>query len=221
MSHAQIWSAIDALAERKGMSVSALARRAGLDATAFNRSKRFSQDGRPRWPSTESVFKVLAATGESFDGFAGSVSMPMGVAPERKSQAALSSGQLKSVPLLGFAQAGDGGYFDDAGFPVGHGWDEVQLPDIRDEHAFALEVTGDSMLPLYRSGDILVVSPSAPVRRHDRVVLRTRGGEILAKVLLRQTAGYIDVHSLNPDHDDRRLPLDAIDWMARIVWASQ
>lgn len=221
LSHSQIWSAIDALAARKGLSVSALARLAGLDATAFNRSKRFSGDGRPRWPSTESVFKVLAVTGETFDGFAREV----GHRPEGRNQLAEAPapfrGASRRVPLIGFAQAGGGGYFDDAGFPAGHGWEEVELPDVRDDHAFALEVNGDSMLPLYRKGDILVVSPAAPIRRHDRVVVRTRAGEVLAKVLMRQTRDFVDLYSLNPEHEDRRLPLDTIDWMARIVWASQ
>ena len=69
LSHRAIWDAIDALAERHGFSASGLARVAGLDATAFNRSKRVSKDGRERWPSTESIAKVLEATGESFDQF--------------------------------------------------------------------------------------------------------------------------------------------------------
>jgi hypothetical protein len=38
-----------------------LAKSAGLDATAFNRSKRFGLHGRERWPSTESLAKVLKA----------------------------------------------------------------------------------------------------------------------------------------------------------------
>ncbi len=63
LSHDQIWGAIDALAERYRMSPSGLAKRAGLDPTTFNRSKRVGADGRERWPSTESLAKVLAATG--------------------------------------------------------------------------------------------------------------------------------------------------------------
>ena len=69
LSHSGVWAAIDALAERHGLSVSGLARRAGLDSTAFNRSKRLSGDGRPRWPSTESIAKILAATGTSLGEF--------------------------------------------------------------------------------------------------------------------------------------------------------
>ena len=69
LSHRAIWDGIDALARRHGHSVSALAKLAGLDATAFNVSKRVSKDGRERWPSTESISKILEATGESFDSF--------------------------------------------------------------------------------------------------------------------------------------------------------
>ncbi|GAB5509098.1 MAG: helix-turn-helix transcriptional regulator [Hyphomicrobiales bacterium] len=215
MSHAQIWSAIDALAERNALSASALARQAGLDSTAFNRSKRFSSDGRPRWPTTESLVKVLAATGESFDGFAVLYDSSL----ETKGLRAESLGPV--VPLLGFAQAGDGGFFDDAGFPSGHGWDAIQLPELDDEQCYALEVSGDSMLPLYRDGDIIVVSPGAQIRRHDRVVVRTRSGEVLAKMLQRRTNDHVELHSLNADHPDRKIPLSDVDWIARIVWASQ
>ena len=126
-----------------------------------------------------------------------------------------------AVPLIGFAQAGAGGFFDDGGFPVGAGWDEVAFPDVADEHAYALEVTGDSMLPLYRDGDVVIVSPGASVRRGDRVIVRTRGGEVMAKVLARRTTRTIELHSVNPAHEQRTLALEDIDWIARIIWASQ
>ena len=43
---------------------------AGLDPTTFNKSKRGTANGKLRWPSTESLAKVLAATGASFEEFA-------------------------------------------------------------------------------------------------------------------------------------------------------
>lgn len=61
LTHAQIWLAIDRLAERHGMTPSGLARHAGLDPTAFNPSKRTRGD-RLHWPSTESIAKILAVT---------------------------------------------------------------------------------------------------------------------------------------------------------------
>jgi phage repressor protein C with HTH and peptisase S24 domain len=212
LSHRAIWDALDALAGRHGFSPSGLARIAGLDPTAFNRSKRVSKDGRERWPSTESIAKVLEATGESFDSFlsGGGAYLQMPSAPLRA-----------SVPLLGLARAGMGGFFDSAGFPAGQGWDEVPLPSPGDDGTYALEVAGDSMLPLYRDGDIIVVSPTAQLRRGDRVVVRTRDGEVMVKILHRQSAKSVELHSLNPEHAPRTIPVKDIEGIGRIVWASQ
>lgn len=212
LSHRAIWDGIDAIARRHGVSVSGLARLAGLDATAFNPSKRVSKDGRERWPSTQSIAKILEATEESFDQFihgAGELLQTDRPAP------------TFTVPLLGLAQAGAGGFFDSAGFPVGQGWDEIALPSSGDAGIYALEVQGDSMEPLYREGDRIIVSPTEQVRRGDRVVVRTRGGEVMAKVLARQTARQIELHSLNPAYEPRILDVKDIEWMARIVWVSQ
>ena len=69
LSHSAIWDAIDPAARRHGLTPSGLAKVAGLDPTALNPSKRMSKDGRGRWPSTESLAKILEATGESFNDF--------------------------------------------------------------------------------------------------------------------------------------------------------
>jgi phage repressor protein C with HTH and peptisase S24 domain len=212
LSHRAIWDGIDALARRHGLSVSALAKLAGLDAPAFNVSKRISKDGRERWPSTESLSKILEATGEGFDAFitgTGAFLQLNDNAPNR------------TVPLLGLAQAGTGGFFDSAGFPAGQGWDEIALPTPSDSGIYALEVQGDSMEPLYREGDRIVVSPTEQVRRGDRVVVRTRDGEVMAKILARQTGRQIELHSLNPAYAPRTFELVDIEWIARIIWASQ
>src|SRR6266513_861473 len=207
LTHDQIWTALDRLAERAGLSPSGLAKRAGLDPTTFNKSKRITTDGRERWPSTESVSKALAATNSSIDTFVQLIGD--------------TARTVQSVPLLGFAQAGAGGYFDDGGFPAGKGWDEVGLPSVNDEHAYALEISGDSMRPAYRDGDIIVVSPGTPIRRGDRVVVKTTEGEVIVKELKRRTAKTLELQSLNPSHFDRTLAADDVEWIARIVWASQ
>src|SRR5215470_14828277 len=103
LTHAQIWEAIDALAARAGTSPSGLAKRAGLDPTTFNRSKRITPDQRQRWPSTESVAKCLAATGTTLDQF---VALVGG-----------ARGAVRTVPMIGLDQAGEGGYFDERGLP--------------------------------------------------------------------------------------------------------
>jgi phage repressor protein C with HTH and peptisase S24 domain len=207
LTHAQIWNALDRLAARADLSPSGLAKRAGLDPTTFNKSKRITPEGRARWPSTESVAKSLQATGVSIDEFVSLITD--------------GAKATQAVPLIGFGEAGSGGYFDDAGFPVGKGWDEIAFPQVADEHAYALEISGDSMTPAYRDGDVIVVSPAAPVRRGDRVVVKTRSGEVMVKELKRQTARSVELKSLNADHPERTLPLEDVIWIARIVWASQ
>jgi phage repressor protein C with HTH and peptisase S24 domain len=210
LTHAQIWSAIDRLADRAGLSASGLARRAGLDPTTFNKSKRMTAEGRARWPSTESIAKALAATATPVDAFVGL----MDAGDVRGTSA-------KTLPLLGFAQAGSGGYFDDAGFPAGEGWDHIAFPEVADAHAYALQISGESMLPVYRDGDVILVSPSAPLRRGDRVVVKTRDGEVMAKQLDHRSASAIELRSLNAAHEDRTLAVEEVLWMARIVWVSQ
>jgi phage repressor protein C with HTH and peptisase S24 domain len=207
LTHGQIWTALDRLAERAGLSPSGLAKRSGLDPTTFNKSKRITADGRERWPSTESVAKALAATNSSIDTFVQLIGD--------------SARTVQAVPLLGFAQAAAGGYFDESGFPAGKGWDEVALPSADDEHAYALEISGDQMGPAYRDGDIIVVSPGTPIRRGDRVVVKTQGGEVMVKEMKRRTAKTLELQSLNPDQADRTLAAGDVEWIARIVWASQ
>lgn len=218
LSHDTIWQALDALAERHKLTASGLARRAGLDPTAFNKSKRHGPDGRLRWPSTESIAKVLEATGSSVDQFLSYIPSSGSRLPEGSFPP-----QAGSIPLLGFAQAGAGGFFDDGGFPAGQGWDVVEFPASPDRKpgVYALEVQGDSMMPAYRDGDVLIVEPGAQVRRGDRVVVKTREGEVMAKILMRQTPRSIELHSLNPEHPNRNLELSDVEWVARIIWASQ
>jgi phage repressor protein C with HTH and peptisase S24 domain len=210
MKHEDIWRALDALAAERGLSASGLARKSGLDPTTFNPSKRSTPEGRARWPSTESLAKVLDATGATLSDFTALVG-------GGRSQ----PNQRRAVPLIGLAQAGAEGYFDDGGFPVGAGWDEVTLPGINDPNAYALEIAGDSMEPIYRDGDIVVVSPATPIRRGDRVVLRTHEGEVMAKLLVRRSARRIEIKSFNPEHPDRSFELTQVDWVHRIIWASQ
>jgi phage repressor protein C with HTH and peptisase S24 domain len=207
LTHEQIWGALDRLADRAGLSASGLARKSGLDPTTFNKSKRITADGRERWPSTESVAKALAATGNSIDSFVQLIGE--------------NARTVQTVPLLGLAQAGTGSHFDDDGFPAGKGWDELALPSVQDEHAYALEISGDHMSPVYRDGDVIVVSPATAIRRGDRVAVKTIDGEVMVGELKRRTAKALELQSLNPSHADRTLAAADVAWIARIVWVSQ
>jgi phage repressor protein C with HTH and peptisase S24 domain len=217
LTHENIWAAIDRLAAAFGYSASGLAKQAGLDATSFNKSKRHSSDGKPRWPSTERISRVLAATGATMSEFLSLMDGDGSLSP--------SAPRAGFIPLIGFAQAGAEGYFDEDGYPAGDAWDEVKFPEheaVADfSGTYALEISGDSMEPLYRKGDVLVVSRDATVRRGDRVVIRTTKGEVMAKELVRKSASKVEVKSLNPAHADRVISAKDVSWIARVLWVSQ
>jgi phage repressor protein C with HTH and peptisase S24 domain len=191
------------------MTASGLARKAGLDATSFNKSKRTSPEGRDRWPSTESIAKILRATGATLEDFLRLVE---------------PSGSLRRsmIPMIGMTQASAGKIFTEEGLPTaGPGWDEIEFPDFGQERVFALEVTGDTMAPLYRDGDLLIVSPTASMRKGDRVVVCPTAGEVLAQELKRRSAKTLELASFTRDREDRTIPSEEIAWVARVMWARQ
>ena len=206
-SHLEIWTAIDRLAITLSTSPSGLAKQAGLDPTSFNKSKRFGANGKARWPSTESVAKILSVAGMSFEDFAV-------LAEDRPLRGPY-------IPVIGLAQAGNDGFFDDSGYPVGEGWDEVRMPGELDDNVYALKIQGDSMWPVFRDGDRILVSPIQNVRKGDRVVVKTLEGEIMAKELVKKTTTRIELKSLNPEFEDRSFNRKEVEWIARIVWVSQ
>lgn len=205
MQHSEIWRAIDALASRRGLSASGLARAAGLDPTTFNKSKRQTPDGRARWPSTESITRALLAVDSSWDEFAVLV-------------AGAESGP--AIPIVSMARARNHDLFDETGFPIA-AKETIRFPNLGDGRVYALEVAGDAMEPAFRNGDIVIVQPGAAVRRGDRVVVRTRAGDLIAKVLGRRNDQTIELGSANPAEAPQVIAAADVDWIARILWASQ
>jgi phage repressor protein C with HTH and peptisase S24 domain len=211
-THAEVWLGIDRLARHHGLTASGLARRAGLDPTTFNPSKRITKEDKPRWPSTESLAKILTATETPFSAFVAMMSDDMGAKIEPPTQ------RMRCVAL---DQARRKTLFDAAGFPVGADWDEIDFPNLDDRQAYALEVHGDAMAPTYRDGDLLIVSPGASIRRHDRVLLKPVKGEMVAGLLLRRTAQRVELAPFAQGQETRRFAIGEVGWLARIVWASQ
>jgi phage repressor protein C with HTH and peptisase S24 domain len=206
LSHKQIWSAIDALAARYGHSPSGLARSAGLDPTTFNKSKRLGPQGRLRWPSTESLSKILQVTGANLDDFVALVS-----------KSGASRGASRNVPFLTMKQVQKKSAFDGDGFPIAKLWDKFSFPDMGDDKAFALEISNDAAAPVFRNGQVLVVSPKAEVRKGDPVVVKNGVGCLVMK-LSRLSAKKIELKAFNPSMGDVTMERDQIEWMARIVW---
>ncbi len=212
LTHKQVWEGIDRLAARHKLSASGLAKRAGLDPTTFNKSKRITKEGKPRWPSTESVAKVLDATGTSMREF---VELMLGGTPGSP------AGRGFRLRCTGLAEVESGARLDAAGFPLAGGWEEIDYPAIDDEHAYAIELDRDVAPPFYRTGDIVVVSPGSSIRRGDRVIARLRSGEVLFGVVIRRTAQRVVLDRFGTPEPEVVVEADRLAWLARILWVSQ
>jgi|TARA_R110002126_G_scaffold13118_1_gene55949 phage repressor protein C with HTH and peptisase S24 domain len=213
-THEAIWRAIDRLAKISGYSASGLAIKAGLDPTSFNKSKRIQPNGKARWPSMESISKVLSVTNTVMFDF---------VKLMEDSPPSVSDSPVKkpAIPVLGFAQAGRDGYFDTDGAPIIDKWGEVPLDNLMGDDLFALEVNGDSMLPLYRDGDLIIISQNDALKNGDRGVFKLANGEIMVKEVGKSTTAGFTLKSFNPEFDDIKLARKDVLWQGRVAWVSQ
>ncbi len=210
-THDDIWGAIDRLAKISGYSTSGLAIKAGLDPTSFNKSKRVQPNGKARWPSMESISKILAVTNMAMVDF---VALMQDQAPAPENSAA-------SIPVLGFAQAGRAGFFSEDGAPILDKWGEVPLDHFNGDDYFALEINGDSMLPLYRDGDLIIVAQSERINKGDRAVFKLQNGEVMVKEVLKKNKDQFTLRSINRDYQDLTIPAADVIWCGRVAWVSQ
>ncbi len=210
ISHKQIWNAIDTLASRSNLSSSGLARLAGLDPTAFNKSKRATAGGRKRWPSTESIAKVLAATNTRFDEFANLMS----------SSHIESNTDLRPVPVVGVANNGEIQFYNEPGF-TGLTLDVIDGPAEFSASAYGIAVGDNTMAPVYRTGDVLIVARDALARTGDRVVVKTDMGVAVALTLQETNDGLLGLAPIAWRQRERQINPDRVLWMDRIIWASQ
>lgn len=210
LTHSKIWTAIDALADRNHCSPSALAKKAGLDSTTFNPSKRISNAGKLRWPSTESLAKILHVTGTSLEDFA-----------ELATSRDLKNTEYDPSSFApGFAEQGSNTALIAALSPLPSDHPENLLPKT-DHASFALKICDQSMSPLYRKGDILVLSKHMPLAPHDRCVIKSLNGSFHAGALVTQQSGGVELMQIDNQTIRAWLPKTAIDWVARILWVSQ
>ena len=215
MRHEDVWRALDTLAAEKGLSPSGLARAAGLDPTAFNRSKRATAHGRLRWPSTESLSRVLAATGASLETFTALVSgAPRALAGLRPSWRGLErqGPAARRLPQMAFSSLTGGEDPADSG-------EETASPIVADPGSYAIRLDSPAFEPVLREGALLIASPEVPVRSGDRVILREANGAIRAGIVSLAPADTIALESFG-QASAIALPRGAIGWMHRIGWAS-
>jgi len=204
MKHQQIWQAIDNVAATCGFSVSALAKHSGLDPTTFNRSKRTSHYGKERWPSTESLNKILNYLGMSMFDFVNQYL--------NENNASLDS---NLIPLIKFSN-------DEFNRLVGEDGNISNYSDNKiifhnySKNLYAIEITSSSMEPVYRKGDRLIVCPQSPIRRGDRVILKNNEG-IFAYELINQSATKIECKLIG-SQETKILNASDVKWIVRIFW---
>ncbi len=216
MKHEDVWRALDTLAAEKGLSPSGLARAAGLDPTTFNRSKRRTRTGL-RWPSTESLSRVLHATGASLEAFTALVGGGRALTTGRHHH----RGGLRHLPVLPLSRLGEADLFDEAGHPRRENWEQVEVPQPAELHDYAVGIDSARFEPAFREGGTLVVSPDAPVRPGDRALLHEGLVEHVSIVLVAKGNGAR--FRLQPfDTSMELLPVDRLDVrrMHRIVWTA-
>jgi phage repressor protein C with HTH and peptisase S24 domain len=205
--HVRLWAAIDTIAEHNGLSPSALARRAGLSSTAFNKSKRVTSDGRPRWPSTESIAKILRTTGADLGDFLRLIDGPPS-----------GGGARPCIPFLAPRETTRPGFAEEV---CESRQSALHFPGRDEAPLFAFEVCDDDAAPLYRSGDVLIASTAARLERGDRVLVRGADGRVSVLVFLARNSRSSAFAA--PSGRRRRLRRASADvlWIARILWASQ
>jgi phage repressor protein C with HTH and peptisase S24 domain len=188
-----------------GFSVSALAKKSGLDPTTFNRSKRLSNYGKERWPSTESLNKILHYLGMSMSDFVNNY-----LGEDEKSAA-----NQRFIPLFKFQDLELNKFVDNKGNLNGKFEDEIVFP-AHCANLYAVEIMDNNLNPIYRCGDRLIVCAQCPIRRGDRLVMKTSRG-IMACELVNQSANRMECKNLANQHI-LILSVAEIDWMARIFW---
>jgi len=202
LSHKKIWSAIDKIAKEASLTPSGLAKKAGLDPTSFNKSKRIGKGGKLRWPSTESLYKILKVLNKDLSYFSSLVE------PESFSEVAII-GSVNN-DSLGFAE--DSNQAEKLAFPRALGNDDI-----------AIKIKGYSLEPIYRNNDILIASKKDNCfSEYDRVIIQTKEKDILIKEFSKKDKEFIVVREIDPEKKGiTQISLSDISWIGKITWVKQ
>ncbi|GAA3668256.1 MULTISPECIES: helix-turn-helix transcriptional regulator [Acetobacter] len=178
------WHTLDMLARERGFTPSALARAAGLDATALNPSRRVGAGGVMRWPSLPTLLRVLDVLQVPLAVFARSVAGE-GLNPTMPDE---GGGLLRT---LAYSMLQQTGVFDQYGLPCGPVWEHEASPGQwwGEPDAYVVRVDTDGMEPVVRDGGAVVVVPSLPLREGDRVLLHGPGREPVMGLMLHGPEG--------------------------------
>lgn len=209
ITHDGLWRGIDRLAASRELSVSALARKAGLDPTVFNKSKRVSPNGRLHWPGTESLVRIMEAAGCDLHELVTLIQRDSGLA-------------VPEIPALPLDQAqAQAQHFDRNGYPLEGRWGRRRFLDGVDRGCFAVEIQDDRHAPVYRSGALLIAAPDASIRKGDRALVCCKGQGVSVLELSVKTMHRMEFSTLGQQPSRLEYAAPHVLWMTRIVWASQ
>ena len=207
MKYEQVWDAVDKLARAHGLSPSGLAKKAGLDATTFNKSKRIRPDGKKRWPSLDSINKILDACNVTFEQFYSLIDE--GLTPE----------MMNAVPYINYSRLGSEKEIRDNRL-VTDGWKRMHFPD-SSSNLYAIDIDISDFEPFYRTGSSIIVSKNGEIRKNDRIVVILKNGDILIKEFVHRTPSTLVLCDLADSRKEMNVNLVDIELINRILWAGQ
>ena len=193
MQYEQVWDAVDKLARLHGLSPSGLAKKAGLDATTFNKSKRVRPDGKKRWPSLEQFYSLIDEE----------------LQPE----------SLNSVPYIKFSELGNGiNILNDE--PQTDSWTRKNFPATT-AGLYGIELDVDDYVPLYRKNSTIIAAKNAEICKGDRMVVFCKNNDILIKEFAHRTATTLVLSDIMDSRKTTEVNITDIALVSRIYWVSQ
>lgn len=207
MKYENVWSAVDKLAKINGLSPSGLAKKAGLDSTTFNKSKRIRPDGKKRWPSLDSINKILEVCNMTFEQFY-----------NLTNENSFGSETQNFVPYVKFSKIANNP-IEDAKV-VTYNWEKIHFPDTTC-NIYSVEVDVDFFEPFYRRNTTLIISQNSEIRQGDRIVIMLKDGRVLINEFVRRTSSTLEVCDLLNKDIESSITIQNIALVNRIVWASQ
>lgn len=207
MKYETVWDAVDKLAEKNGLSPSGLARKAGLDSTTFNKSKRIRTDGKKRWPSLDSINKILDACNITFEQFYNLANND-------------GDGEFSSsIPYIKHSKLFENKTKKENTIDTSL-WDKIRFPDGA-ANLYAIDLDTNEFEPYYRKYSTLIVSKNSEIRQGDKVIIINKNNDATINEFIKRTAKTIEVSELNHKETEKSILINDIKIINRILWAGQ
>lgn len=202
MNYNEIWEAVDKLAEMNGLTPSGLAKKAGLDPTTFNKSKRICPDGKKRWPSLDSINKITSVCHISFEDFYHILD-----------ETGKTDG-IRGVSIIPIYNLSDWGREDNQYKNKSY----INFPNMESD-MYAVLVNGKN--EVYPANSVLILSPTSPIKKGNKVLLTLKFTKetIIGEFINRINGGIKILNSATKEKI--AINISEIEKIGRIMWVSQ